>query len=191
MTENERLLRQLLSDDVVDRLRTESTSRALFEGDSTWLKDILRAKATLPLPDVPAIVSQDLRHLFDDALLMQRHQATLVSDSRIDRRLVGVRGDIATSDEWSMTFTCEAADILLDVWVGDTTVDVEGQVMMSHDGETVAFRAQATGPTDRQTATDQLGRFRFENLLTGTYELVLTNQRAEIVVRPDFGPLST
>lgn len=177
----ERLLRELLGDAVVDQLLQDSSNAEIFEGDPAWIEDLLEARRALPLPEVPAVVSQDLRDLFDQELLVARHEAVLVADSRTDRRLAGVRGE-ASADGWSLTFVCEAADILLDVWPGQDTVRVEGQVM-THGTEQTAFRAKATGPTSADAHSDRLGRFRFPDLERGDYEFVLSNRRTEIVLQ--------
>lgn len=173
-------LGEQLSPEVLEDLRAYLESNDNAGPDDTWLHEVLRAIEALPLSQVPPVVSQDLRDLFDETALLHSHRAVLVTDTRRDRMFVGVRGN-SPNDGWSLTYSCEVADILLDVWPAVSGVDVEGQVM-THGGRALAYRASVDGPVTQHADSDQLGRFRFESLAEGSYDLVVSNRRVQIAL---------
>lgn len=185
---NEALLRQLLGDEAVDRLLVESPEDPILAGDSAWLRDLIKARKTLPLPAVQPLVSQDLKDLFDRQLLIEHYEGTLVADSRDVRELAGVRGSTNSESSWTLSYSCEAADIIIDVVpTGAGTVDIDGQVM-SHGSGALAYRAAVSGPTAFTTTSDDLGCFRIPQLPLARYDLVLSNRRVEIQIALDLQP---
>jgi hypothetical protein len=151
-----------------------------------WLEELARAAETLPLPEVPAVVTQDLRQMFDEAALVELQHATLIRDSRTQPRLAGVRG--ATGSEgWSMSYTSAAADVVIDVWWQlDGSLNLEGHVMEHHAAES-AYRARISGPVEANVDGDRLGRFEVTSLPPGQYTIQVGNGVIELQLEADLG----
>ncbi len=144
-----------------------------------WLLRLADAAEELPLPEVPPVVTQDLKRLFDGNALLESQHATLIRDSRYQRDLVGVRGTDA-AEGWSMSYTSEMADVVLDLWPqADGTLSLEGQVM-AHGAAESAYRAHVTGPVEATAHGDRLGRFRIDSLTPGSYTVVVGNGTIEL-----------
>jgi len=151
--------------------------------DSHWLLQVLRAARALPLPEVPPVLSQDLKALMGDALIAA-FDAELVADTRTQRPLVGVRG-AGLVDGWSLSFTSEVADLVVDVWPDSSgRFSVEGHVMAYGAAES-AYRASATGPQDVEVEGDRLGRFQLGRLEPGRYDLKVFNGQVELTATID------
>lgn len=153
-----------------------------------WLEEVLAAAEHLPLPDVPPVLSQELRGLFGERPLPTTHQGVVVFDSRETGELVGVRG-AAVGEGWSLTYTSPVVDVALDIWNEGPHFDVEGHVM-AHGGEPAAYRAFAVGATSHRVDGDALGRFRLSGLLAGEYQLQIGNNRFEVSMSLDLGDRS-
>ena len=189
MMNREEMLRRLAR-----LLDPESFSEAIEDIDALeadgqlphWLTQLAQAAETLPLPDVPAVVSQDLRQMFGEAALVEAYRATLIRDSRHHRPLVGVRGGTA-ADDWSMLYTSEAADVVIDIWPReDGNFDLEGHVMERRAADS-AYRARVTGPVEVHVDGDRLGRFSVPSLLPGSYRIVVGNGEIELSFDADLG----
>jgi hypothetical protein len=149
-----------------------------------WLLRLADAADALPLPEVPPVVSQDLKRLFDNNALLESRRAILIRDSRYQRDLVGIRG-VDTADGWSMSYTSEMADVVLDLWPrADGTLSLEGQVM-AHGAAESAYRARVSGPTEATVDGDRLGRFRIDALSPGSYTVVVGNGKIELSLDAD------
>lgn len=166
----------------------ESDIRAAHSrGDRHWLEDLLEAAESLPLPEVPPVVSRDLRNLLRGPTAPESHVAELVRDTRADRSLVGVRGTDVT-EGWSLTYASEVADLIVDVWpMSSGAVAVEGQ-LMPHGGLGGAVRASMSGPATSVVGGDELGRFRFEGLAPGRYRISVDDGRIEVSATVDLEP---
>ena len=172
-------LARVLDQDSLDRAARDLEAFENAGGDTHWLAQVVEAADRLPLPEVPAILTQDLKNLIADDHLTSVVEARLVSDTRIHRALAGVRGADAT-DGWSMSFTSETADLVVDVWPkGSGQLAVEGHVM-AHGAATSAYRASAVGPHTVQAEGDRLGRFDLGVLPPGRYDLVVSNGLMEL-----------
>lgn len=149
-----------------------------------WLEHLVQAAETLPLPEVPPVVSQDLHRIFDVVISVESERAVLVRDTRDQRALAGVRGS-DTSEGWSMIYTSPSADVVLDVWPQpDGSLDVGGHVMAHRSAES-AYRATLDGPTPARADGDRLGRFRVAPLEPGRYTMVIGNGEMELVLQAD------
>lgn len=172
-----------------DGLEAASVDLARLEDEGElpeWLRRLVVAAEELPLPEVPAMVSQDLRDIFNSGDLVEPHAGVLVRDTRVDKQLVGARGaDVA--EGWSMTYTSPVADVVLDVWPQrGEEVEVVGHVM-GHGRSETAYRARLTGPVDVAVDTDRLGRFRLRGIAPGSYTLVIANRQVELTLEADLG----
>lgn len=150
-----------------------------------WLAQLVAAADALPLPEVPAVVSQDLRRLYESGRLLERHSAVLVRDTRVDRQLAMARGaDVA--EGWSMTYTSPVADVVLDLWPrSDETIELVGHVM-GHAKTDSAYRATLSGPAEFKVSSDRLGRFRIESVPPGQYEIVIGDGDVEVTLHAEF-----
>ena len=193
MMDRDELLEELdrrLSREAMASVRRE-LERCEVTGEEFWLEKVLRASQTLPMPTVPPMVSQDLRDLFRNDVLISRHPAVMIYDSRT-AELTGVRG-ADTLEGWSLTYTSEVADIALDVWPQHASLDIDGQVL-SHGGELLVWRAEVrsteTGEVTSSADGDHLGCFSLRGVAPGAHELALRNRRHELVLRIDL-PMSS
>ena len=178
-----RLLR-LLGPDGMDEAEIDLAGLESGGRMPEWLERLAEAATALPLPEVPAVVSQDLHRMFDVRTFVESQRAVLVRDGRHHRELAGVRGGDA-SDGWSMTYTSAMADVVLDVWPQcDGSRDIVGHVM-AHRAAESAYRAQLNGPTPANVAGDRLGRFRVDCLEAGHYTMVIGNGEIELTLDAD------
>lgn len=139
-------------------------------GERHWLEDVFEAAEFLPLPEVPPLVTRELKALARPAAALAIHEAELVRDTRIDRSLAGVRGGVHDSG-WSLTYASEVADLLIDVWPLESgELALEGQ-LLPHAELAGAVRATAGGRTTETVGGDELGRFRFDALAADEYRL--------------------
>ena len=155
-------------------------------GERHWIEDFLAAAEALPLPEVPPVLSRDLRSLIEGPKQLESHVAELVRDSRSDRALTGVRGG-DSGGGWSLTYTSEVADLVIDAWPqtsGD--IVVEGQ-LMPHGHLAGAVRAKTLGPPPTVVGGDELGRFRFEGLTPTRHELVVDDGLIELTAELELG----
>lgn len=176
-------LRDKLSEEELTALEDE-ISAARSRGERHWLEDILEVAEWLPLPEVPPVVSRVLHSLIEGPRALESHAAELVRDTRRDRSLAGVRGN-AVSDDWSLTYTSEIADLVIDVWPQPTgEIAVEGQ-LLPHAGLAGAVRASVSGPTTVRVDGDELGRFRFDQLSEDPYRIAVDDGRIEVTAHLD------
>ena len=142
------------------------------------------------MPEVPPVLTQDLKNLMGDTGLAAVYQAQLVSDTRIHREMAGVRGGDA-SEAWSLSFSSEVADVVVDVWPDESgLIAVEGHVM-GHGAASSAYRASAVGPQSVEVEGDRLGRFDLGMLTRGRYELLISNGQVEVSAVLDLEDPST
>ncbi len=151
-----------------------------------WVRTFVATAAATPLHEPPPIVRQNLRRGFDawreaQEILEQSPQraiATLVFDSRQDLALAGVRSGAEDDEIVHLAFTCEAADVVLDLTpIGDCRMRLEGQVLLAAPDLPSAFEARVVVGTGSQRSVngDELGRFVFDSVPADTSELVAEN----------------
>lgn len=170
-------LAKVLDDETFAQAKAELDTMEIAE--SHWLAQVLQAALTVPMPQVPPVVTQDLKSLMRDDDLIAAFDAHLVADSRANAQLVGVRG-ADQSEGWSLSFTSEVADLVIDIWPDSTgRLSVEGQVMAYGAAES-AYRAAVSGPQDAAADGDRLGRFELGALEPGSYNLKVGNGRIEL-----------
>lgn len=170
-------LARVLDAESLEKAKADLDSMEL--ADSHWLAQVLQAAATLPLPEVPPVLTQDLKALMQTDDLIAAFDAHLVADSRSQHQLAGVRGT-DQSQGWSLSFTSEIADLVIDVWPDPSgRFNVEGQVMAYGAAES-AYRASVSGPQEVHADGDGLGRFELGVLEPGSYRLNVGNGRIEL-----------
>jgi hypothetical protein len=151
------------------------------------LRDAGRA---LPLPPVPAAVTQRLRQLFRNQDGPRQYEATLVDDSRAHRELAGVRsGPVEPIEGWSLTYASALGDVIVDVWPEDgPQADIDIHAL--GDEASHGYRVVLTGAAPRAATTDARGQVSFRSVSFGRYELVLDGGDHEIVADVLLGPAS-
>lgn len=179
-----RRLERLFGREAIEGVDADLDSIAKGESLPRWLEDLVTAAEALPLPEVPAVVSQDLHRLFDQAELAESHTATMVRDSRSERDLVGVRGADG-GEGWTLSYTSPVADVVIDVWPEpDGSRRVEGQVL-GHGAFTSAYRAVVRGPVELSADGDRLGRFDLGGLDPARYTVDLSDGRIRLALDLD------
>jgi len=164
-----------------------------------WLHRFQVLARAMPLSEPPAVVGQHLRRYFrlwsqartalsqPPALLT----ATLLFDSRLDLATAGVRGVDDYENAAHLAYTCDRADLVLDLSRNsDGRVRVDGQVLAGEDEEPV-FEAMVVGPHGviRTVDGDELGRFSLPSVPDDATELRVTNGDLTIVAALDLrGP---
>ncbi|NNC79159.1 MAG: hypothetical protein HKN94_03305 [Acidimicrobiales bacterium] len=163
-------LAQKFGDGDPDQLAHALRSRPTFQGDLTWLSQLLDAAEQLPMPDVPASVSASLHDLMPSRRDLRMEDAASIHDSRRDTVLVGARGE-QHLDGWTAAFSAASADVLID---GDPTTadqtDISGHVLVRGD-ESRAFTVRATGDHNIAVRSNELGLFHLGSLPNGVYEM--------------------
>ena len=164
-----------------------------------WLDQFRVLARAMPLVEPPPVVGQHLRRHFRlwsqaRAALSQppaQLMATLLFDSRLDVAPAGVRGVDDYDGAAHVAYTCEGADVVLDlIRTGDGGVRVEGQVLVAEGVEPV-FEAVVVGPGGvlRTVDGDELGRFSLVSVPVDATELRVSNGDFVIVAALDLrGP---
>jgi hypothetical protein len=172
MTRDELLLRLslVLSREELDQVARDLESET--EESPAWLRHLVRAAGTLPLPAVPPMLSRSLHDMFNGPSAAVACTAELVSDSRDTSAYAGVRGAEALID-WSLGYASSAGDVAVDVWPRThNNFDLEATLLTISEGSQ-ACRAVCIGPVSERVESDAHGRIRFERLPAGRYTLTL------------------
>jgi anti-sigma factor RsiW len=157
-----------------------------------WAQDFRAIAASLPLPDPPPILRQRLLRLMSaerpDAgpLLVEGH---LVSDSRRERELAGVRGPAGgDEDRYQLTYLAQDVDVILDIArQPDHHLTLRGQVLPP-PGVLPVFEAavQWPGGTLRTILGDDLGGFELYGVPSSAHTLKVTNDDLTVRMSLDF-----
>jgi len=145
-------------------------SRPTFQGDLSWLSELLDAAEQLPLPEVPASVSASLHDLMPSRRDLRMEDAASIHDSRRDTVLVGARGE-QYADGWTAAFSAASADVLIDGEpITANQTDISGHVLVRGE-DSRAFTVRATGDYNIAVRTDELGLFHLGSLPNGVYAM--------------------
>ena len=154
--------------------------RAIF----AWLRGFHAAAAALPLdPSVGRLAPPGEERIGEPAEVVAR----ILFDSRQDVPSVDLRA--ADDDLAHLAFTCEPADVVLDVRrLGPGQVRIDGQVLAT-DGVGRPYTVEATGP--RMTAVRSVGeddgRFRLAELPDRVDRLRLDGGALVLLLQFDVG----
>ena len=119
------------------------------------------------------------------------HILELLFDSRHDLALAGTRGAEANNSGYRLAFTCDAADVVLQIRPSGPGLEtVRGQVLLHTnqvDGAAATlidvFTALAgAAPDSPSSSTDALGRFVLRDLPAGASPLRITGKSLGLVV---------
>lgn len=166
---------------------------------ATWLRKFKRAAGELPLEDPPPIVGQRLRQYFDRRYAgfgvptpLPELQAEMVSDSRRDLAVAGLRAVGAIDQNIQLAYRSSRADLVVDIHrLGRGRNRVDGQLLPTDPEAARVAEVIAAGAGTSFTALDGdvLGRFCLADVPDGRYELRASNGEfiviAEVAIEPD------
>ncbi len=166
---------------------------------ATWLRKFERAAEELPLEDPPAIVGQRLRQYFDRRNAgfvvptpLPELCAEMVSDSRRDLAVSGVRAVGASDQTIQLAYRSSRADLVVDIHrLGRGRNRLDGQLLPTESGAARIAEVVAAGVGTEFTALngDVLGRFCLADVPDGRYELRASNGEfvviAEVAIEAD------
>ncbi len=182
-----------LTQDEAQRIaRQLETADSETRANVAWLRQFQRRRQGLTLESPPSQVRQALNKQFAayaqerrPPTFFQRLVASLSYDSRVQTALAGIRSVMGAEDERELVFTAALADVTLNIQPHpqDGRVDLVGQVFPNED-ETAVFTIQLL-QNDAEIgliASDDLGEFTFPALVPGAFSLIISSDRAEIVI---------
>ena len=179
---------------------TAARANSATEATVQWLRQFKLLARALPLYETPPVVKQYLQRHF---LFWSRARAALdqpavefpmalLFDSRLDLATAGVRGVGDHEDSTHLAYTCERADLVLDLSQHSAgRVQIDGQVLPNSEGVAPVFEAMVIGPYGftRTVDGDELGRFCLPSVPDDATELRVTNGDFTIVAAIDLrGP---
>jgi hypothetical protein len=204
MTRRKEIRFERLADWIEGRL-SEEEARAVEErvavadeatrAEVDWLRAFGRMSENTVLEVPPEAVRNELIRRFDAYAesrqspgLLQRLVASLSFDSGL-QPVFGTRS--ASSQEAAqrhLIYTTDAAEIALNIRprLRDEHLDLHGQVFPAGDADPSSFRVQLLSGAEEVdlTTTDELGEFGFESVPPGTYQLLISSDRVEILISP-------
>ncbi len=166
---------------------------------AAWLRGFLAVAADLPLHDPPPLVRQRLRQYFRawsqaKALLEgapEELTASLLFDSRQDLVLAGARSADGQDSEVHLAFTCEAADLVIDLAPDSAgTFRLDGQVLTAQPGDAPMFEAvlSSDGFSLRSVDGDDTGAFVLSGVPPSDAQLTVSNGLISISADLRIGP---
>ena len=161
-----------------------------------WLRSFLEVTRDFRLHQPPPVVRQSLRQHFarwsQARAVLERaplvYAAGPVFDSRTDLALAGARSAGPDDEIVHLAYATDAADLVLDAQpLQSGLLRLEGQVLTSASEPAPIFQAVLRGEHFEQRTVDgdALGRFSFEDVPAGRYELRATNGELAIVADVD------
>jgi hypothetical protein len=188
-----------LLDWVEGRLSEEearAVERLVALGDSAtreevaWLRAFARISEDTVIASPPPQVRQTLTDRFEayaqskrEPGLLKRLVATLTFDSGMQPAL-GLRTAGTPELQRKCTYSTDAADITISVRLRphDGLVDIQGRIFPVNSTSPGAFGLQLLdGPSEVATTdANDLGRFTFEAVPPGAYEVLASSERVEI-----------
>jgi hypothetical protein len=169
----------------------DETTRAKAE----WLRAFDRVRKNIVLDTPPEAVREELIRRFDAYAegsqspgVLQRFVASLSFDSGLQPAL-GVRSaDAQDASQRQLIYTTDVAEIALNIRrrPRDEHLDLDGQVFPTEDADPASFSIQLLSGAEEVglTVTDELGEFGFEAVAPGSYQVLVSSDRAEILISP-------
>jgi hypothetical protein len=204
MPERKEISFERLADWVEGRL-SEEEARAVEEqvavadeatrAEVEWLRAFARASEDTVLDAPSPEVREESIRRFDAYAegrrtpgVLQRLVASLSSESGLQPAF-GVRSaDSQEAAQRHLTYTTDAAEIALNISPRprDGYLDLDGQVFPADAADPASFSVRLLSGADEVglTATDELGEFDFEAVPPGTYQILVSTDRVEILISP-------
>jgi hypothetical protein len=119
---------------------------------------------------------------------LQRLVASLSFDSGLQPAF-GVRSsDSQEAALRHLIYTTDAVEIALNIRrrLGDGRLDLDGQVFPADDTDPASFSIWLLSGVDEVslTTSDELGEYSFESVPPGTYQILISSDRVEILISP-------
>ncbi len=173
---------------IVEEQVADEATRAEVE----WLRAFARVNEEVVLDAPPREVRDELIWRFDayaedrrTPSFLQRLVATLSFDSGLQPAF-GVRSAGGQEGQRQLVYTTDAADIALNVRPRPRNghLDLDGQVFPAEDVDPASFSVQLLSGADEVglTTTDELGEFAFESVSPGSYQILVSGERVEILI---------
>lgn len=163
--------------------------------DLAWIRSFLEASTALRLARPPDKVRDVLRRRFDARAetrqspdLFQRFVAALTYDSNVASAAAGIRSAASEGLQRQFIFTTEVAEVALNVRPrsGEEQFDLLGQVfpLTTVPLEQLSIQLLQNSVEAGLTTADDLGEFSFPGVQAGDYEVVVSAEQFEIVLKP-------
>ncbi|MBA2336253.1 MAG: hypothetical protein H0V96_00570 [Acidimicrobiia bacterium] len=160
-----------------------------------WLRVFLERSRTVALTDPPPELTATLVARFEGYAthrqspgMFERVRAALTFDSRLHPLAAGVRQGGPLDLRRNLVFSTESVDVAIDVFpIGASAlVELEGQILEGGEGagDWATVQLMADGMEVAITGIDRHGEFFLTGIPLGDYELVVTAERAEIILAP-------
>lgn len=175
---------------IADQISSDETARA----EADWLRAFSRVSEETVIGSPPPEVREELARRFESFTegrrqpgLLRRVLAALSFDSGLDPTF-GVRSAGCQEAQRQYIYSTDLADVALNLQPRPGgKLDLLGQVLPDGEEEPDDFTVQILqGGVEAAEAVsaDDLGEFTFEELETGTYEMILATERYEILIPP-------
>lgn len=163
--------------------------------DVAWIRRFLAASKSITLDRPPARVREVLRRRFESRAesrqppgLFQRIRAMLSFDSGTQPAVAGIRSAASEGMQRQLIFTTDIVEIALNLQprTDDKRIDIVGQVFASDQValEELSVQLLRNGTEIGLTGADELGEFMFEAVPADEYDLIVTADQFEIVLKP-------
>lgn len=165
------------------------------KADVAWIRSFLRASGSIRVGRPPSAVRDVLRRRFEAYAetkrppgVFERLVARLTFDSNLQAATTGVRSAATEGLQRQFIFATDVAEIAVNVRASEhgRRLDVLGQVFPSTDVALDEFVVQLLhgGEEVVLTGVDELGEFTFSAVPSGEYEIVVSSDRFEIILKP-------
>lgn len=163
--------------------------------DAAWIRAFLAASESITLDRPPTRVREVLRRRFESFAeakrspgLFQRIRAILTFDSGNRPAVAGIRSAATQGMQRQLIFTTDIAEVALNLQPGaqDKQIEIVGQVFAPDRValEELSIQLLRNDAEVELTGADELGEFTFKGVPAGEYELIVTAEQFEIVLKP-------
>ncbi len=172
------------------RLASEET-----KADAAFLQRFQQASQEIKFAAPPASVREVLTKRFDrfaksrqPGSFLQRLKAILTFDSGTQSAMAGIRSTVQIGRPRQLIFNANTTEIALNIQPNqqDQKLNISGQVFAITEADYPLFAVQLV-QNDCEvgiTSTDDLGEFTFSDLHVGEYEMIVSSDQFEVLIRP-------
>lgn len=180
------------SQQVTDSLQMASEE---MKADALFLQRFRQASQEIKLAAPPASVRELLIQRFErfaksrqSGSFLERLIAILTFDSGRQWASAGIRSAFQIGRPRQLIFNADTTEIALNIQPRrkNQSLNISGQVFAITEADYPLFAVQLV-QNDREvsiTSTDDLGEFMFSDLPVGEYEMVLSSDQFEVLIRP-------
>ncbi len=172
-----------------------AASSSATREDADWLRAFARVSESITLESPPPEVYRELLDRFEAYAegqrqpgFLQRLVAALSFDSEMRLPVADLRAASVQGSNRQLIYTTDVAEVALNLRSGasHSHLDIDGQVFLTGGGTPGSFVVQLLDGANEVdiTTTDDLGMFTLLAIPPGVYEMVLSTDRAEIMITP-------